>query len=128
MATFIDLADATYPQQIGDRMIDPLQGKSLLPIFRGETRAARDAVLPLRHRSRLAPGTVEAGLRQVGPVGTLQSGRDRTELNDLSAQQPERVAAMAAEWFRMAEHVDRLNPRQLAPVRNTITPLDFRKP
>ena len=34
--TFVELTGATYPQQIGDRAIDPLMGKSLLPIFRGE--------------------------------------------------------------------------------------------
>ena len=40
MATFVDITGAAYPQQIGDRHIDPLQGKSLLPVFpREATRA-----------------------------------------------------------------------------------------
>ena len=34
---------------------------------------------------------------------------------------------MSAEWFRMAEQVDRLKGRALAPVRDEITPLNFRK-
>ena len=34
---------------------------------------------------------------------------------------------MAAQWFRMAEQVDRLSGRHLAPVRDKITPLSFRK-
>ena len=34
---------------------------------------------------------------------------------------------MAAEWFRVAEQVDRLAGRTLAPVRDGITPLSFRK-
>ena len=53
--------------------------------------------------------------------------QDRTELNDLAAEHPERVAAMAGEWFRLARDIDRLKGRQLAPVRNRITPLNFRK-
>ena len=52
---------------------------------------------------------------------------DRTELNDLSAQQPERVTAMEKEWFRMAEHVDRLKGRALAPVGDEVKSLSFRK-
>jgi hypothetical protein len=60
MATFVELTGAIYPKQIGDRRIDPLQGKSLLPIFRGETRQP--------------PGPVEARLSQVGKVGALQPG------------------------------------------------------
>ena len=34
---------------------------------------------------------------------------------------------MAGEWFRLARNVDRLKGRQLAPVRNRKTPLNFRK-
>jgi len=49
------------------------------------------------------------------------------ELNDLSEAHPQRVAAMAAEWFRIAEQVDRLKGGALAPVRDVITPLSFRK-
>jgi len=36
--------------------------------------AVRDAVLPLRHGSRPAPGRLEAGLRQAGEMGTLRFG------------------------------------------------------
>jgi hypothetical protein len=48
-------------------------------------------------------------------------------LNDLAAQQPERVATMAQRWFQMAEDVDRLKGRELASVRDTATPISFRK-
>ena len=34
---------------------------------------------------------------------------------------------MEAEWFRIAEDVDRLKGRALAPVRAETTPLNFRK-
>ena len=48
-------------------------------------------------------------------------------MNNLAAEHPERVAAMAGEWFRLARDVDRLKGRQLSPVRNRITPLNFRR-
>ena len=52
---------------------------------------------------------------------------DRTELNDLSGQRREQVAAMQAEWFKTAEHVDRLKGRALAPVGDSLKRLSFRK-
>ncbi len=128
MATFVDLADADYPKQIGDRKIDPLQGKSLLPILQGETRTP--------HETLYFHFGTDRALRQ-GPwkLVSAKAGRwelynlddDRTELNDLSAQQPKRVAAMAAEWFRLAEEVDRLKGRGLTPVGKNVKSLSFRK-
>lgn len=128
MATFIDLTGATYPRQIGDRRIDPLQGKSLLPIFRGQTRRPHETLY-------FHFGTDRALRQEPWKLVSAKLGRwelynmqeDRTELNDLSKVMPERVASMGKEWFRIAEHVDRLKGRALAPVRDTLTSLSFRK-
>jgi len=128
MATFIDLAGATYPEQIGDRRMDPLQGKSLLPIFRGETRQGHETLYFHFGTDRaLRQGPWKLVSAKLGRWELYNLDADRTELNDLSRQQPERVAAMAAQWFRMAEQVDRLKGRALAPVRDEITSLSFRK-
>ena len=54
-------------------------------------------------------------------------GKDRTEINDLSSEQPERVEAMAKEWFRLAKDVDRLKGRHLNPVKDKLAKLNFRK-
>jgi len=128
MATFIELAGATYPPQIDDRVIDPLQGKSLLPIFRGETRRPHETLYFHFGTDRaLRRGPWKLVSAKLGRWELYHLDEDRTELHDLSQRQPERVATMAAEWFRMAEDVDRLQRRQLAPVRDEITPLRFRK-
>jgi arylsulfatase A-like enzyme len=42
MATFIELSGAKYPKQVGARSIDPLEGKSLLPIIQGKERAGHE--------------------------------------------------------------------------------------
>ena len=128
MATFIELGEATYPRQIGDRMIDPLQGKSLLPVFRGQNRQPHETLYFHFGTDRaLRQGPWKLVSAKLGRWELYNLDEDRTELNDLSQQQPERVAAMAAQWFRIAEHVDRLNRRQLAPAGDEITPLSFRK-
>ena len=128
MATFLDVTKAKYPQRVGERTIDPLMGRSLLPIFAGQTRNP--------HQSLYFHFGTDRALRQ-GPWKLVSAKRgrwelynieqDRTELNDLANEHPERVAAMAGEWFRLARDVDRLKGRQLRPVRNRITPLKFRK-
>jgi arylsulfatase len=128
MATFLELADATYPERIGDRRIDPLVGKSLVPIFRGETRPGHDTLyFHFGNDRALRQGTWKLVSAKLGRWELYDLDADRTELNDLSEKDPRRVAAMADEWFRMAEQVDRLTGRHLAPVRDELTPLSFRK-
>ncbi len=38
MATCVDVGKADYPRKFGGKEIIPLEGKSLAPVFRGETR------------------------------------------------------------------------------------------
>jgi len=128
MATFLDLAGAKYPKKVGSRTIDPLQGKSLLPIFRGETRKPHESLYFHFGTDRaLRQGDWKLVSAKLGRWELYDLASDRTELNDLAAKYPERVKAMATEWFRMAEEVDRLKGRQLAPVKDTLTSLNFRK-
>ncbi len=128
MATFIDLADATYPEQIGERRIDPLEGKSLLPIFCGETRQGHETLYFHFGTDRaLRQGPWKLVSAKLGKWELYNLNEDRTELNDRSEQEPQRVAAMAAKWFQIAEETDRLTGGSLAGVRDGITSLNFRR-
>jgi arylsulfatase len=128
MATFIELTGATYPKEIKDRRMDPLEGKSLLPIFRGETRQPHETLYFHFGTDRaLRQGPWKLVSAKLGKWELYNLDDDRTELNDLSKQIPGRVTAMEKEWFRMAEHVDRLEGRALAPVGDKVKPLSFRK-
>lgn len=128
MATFIDVGNADYPEQIGNRTIDPLQGKSLMPILLGEQREPHDELYFHFSSDRaLRQGDWKLVSAKLGRWELYNMKDDRTELNDLSKVHPERVEQMATEWFRMAEEVDRLKGKQLAPVGTKIKSLDFRK-
>jgi len=128
MATFIELAGAEYPERMGDRKIDPLQGKSLTPIFAGKEREPHETLYFHFGTDRaLRQGDWKLVSAKLGRWELYNLKDDRTELHDLSAQHPERVEAMAEEWFRMAEEVDRLPDKQLKPVANKLKPLSFRK-
>ena len=128
MATFLNVAGAEYPRSIGDRKIDPLQGKSLLPIFKGETRKPHDTLyfhFSTDRALRQGPWKLVSAKR--GRWELYNIDKDRTETNDLASTLKKRVAEMAKEWQRIASEVDRLSANQLKPVSKEITPLNFRK-
>ncbi len=128
MATFVDLGEAKYPKQVGERKIDPLQGKSLAPVFAGKTREPHDTLYFNFGTDRaLRQGDWKLVSAKLGRWELFDLGKDRTETNDLSSKHPERVKAMAKEWFRIAEEVCRQNGRRLAPAGDKLKQLNFRK-
>jgi arylsulfatase A-like enzyme len=128
MATFVDVGGATYPRQVGERKIDPLQGKSLLPIFKGTAREPHETLyfhFGTDRALRQGPWKLVSAKRGRWELYNLLS--DRTETNDLAGKHPQRVAQMAKEWFRLAKDVDRLGERHLLPVTGELKQLNFRK-
>ena len=128
MATFMDLGKAKYPKQVGERKIDPLQGKSLAPIFAGKTRDPHGTLYFNFGTDRaLRQGDWKLVSAKLGRWELFDLGKDRTETNDLSSKHPERVEAMAKEWFRIAEEVCRMQGKRLAPAGDKLKQLNFRK-
>lgn len=128
MATCLDLADASYPQKIAERKIDPLQGKTLLPIFAGQNRQPHESLYFHFSTDRaLRQGDWKLVSAKLGKWELYNLHDDRTETNDLADQHPQRVAEMAAEWFRIAKETERLKGKQLRPVKNSRVQLKFRK-
>ena len=124
MATCRELAGADYPTQIGNRQIDPLQGKSLVPVIRGMQRDGHEQLYFHYGTDRaLRQGDWKLVSAKAGRWELYDLAKDPTELNDLSGDHPERVKKMSTEWFRVAKDVDRLSGRQLKPVTDKITPL-----
>ena len=124
MATFLEIADAKYPKKIGDRVIDPLQGKSLLPILNGKTRKPHDQLYFHFGTDRaLRQGDWKLVAAKGGRWELYNLTADPTELHDLAQKNPERVEQMSAEWFRIAKDVERLPEKQLKPAKAKLTPL-----
>ena len=128
MATFIDVAGAKYPANVGERTIDPLQGRSLTPIFAGRAREPHEQLYFHFGSDRaLRAGPWKVVSAKQGKWELYNLDDDRTELNDLAAKHPDRVQAMSQEWFRLATDVDRLSGRQVQPVRENLSKLGFRR-
>jgi len=116
MATCADLGGATYPKMLGGRPIDPLMGKSLAPIFRGQTREGHDWIYQQFGPNRaLRQGDWKIVSSRSGAWELYNLAADRTELTDLAAKNPDRVKAMAAIW---AEVTTKLGSAQARPVKD----------
>lgn len=147
MATALEAGKASYPEKIGGRRIgvksprgqgqafmkmvdqrtvDPLAGKSLLPIFAGEQRQPHDPLYFHYQKDRaLRSGDWKIASAKLGRWELYDLAEDRTELNDLAAKHPERVREMVAQWHDIAKGKERLPKNQLKPVKNTLTPQKF---
>ncbi|MEE3219784.1 MAG: sulfatase/phosphatase domain-containing protein, partial [Planctomycetota bacterium] len=104
MATFIELAKTEYPVSVNGNEIIPLEGKSIVPILRGQSRQP--------HATLAWEWSGNRAIRQ-GDWKLVWDGRfkkwelynlktDRTETADLAADDTKRVQRMSADWFAWA--------------------------
>lgn len=104
MATFVELAETDYPAKFEGHEIIPLEGKSITPILRGNVRQP--------HASLAWEWSGNRALRQgdwklvwdkkIKLWELYDLKRDRCETIDLADQAPQRVKAMADDWFAWA--------------------------
>jgi arylsulfatase A-like enzyme len=102
VATCLDVAGAEYPAQFNGRSVLPLAGRSLVPVLKGGRRDGHPSLCWATSGSRaIRMGSWKLVSTKDGPWELYDFDNDRTELNDLAKQQPERVEAMAKafdEW------------------------------
>ena len=107
MATCIDLAGATYPAEHNGHAITPLEGKSLAPVFRTGTRDGHEYIGFEHFGEKALIG--RDGWKIVQPAGENKKwelynlNEDRTELHDLAAAHPDKVAEMERQYNAWAE-------------------------
>jgi arylsulfatase A-like enzyme len=105
MPTCAELAGTNYPEQYKGRQIIPVEGKSLVPILRGQTRQGHE-VLYWEWAGNRAVRQGNWKLvwdNQFRRWELYDLAADRTETNDLAGQQPDRVRQMSEKWQAWAE-------------------------
>ncbi|QDT28076.1 Arylsulfatase [Gimesia panareensis] len=105
MATFLDVAQTEYPTEFKGRHPLPLEGKSLLPVFRGEQRTAHPRLcwdLPRHQAIREGNWKAIRSRKQPARWQLFDLQRDGTETTDVADQHPELVKSMSQNfdaWF-----------------------------
>jgi arylsulfatase A-like enzyme len=99
--TCLAVAGATYPAEFKGRQVQPLAGRSLLPVLQGKPLEGHPSLCWEISGSRaVREGRWKLVAAKNGPWELYDLEADRTELNNLAAAQPERVQAMAAIFER----------------------------
>lgn len=117
MATIVDISGANYPENYNGEPIVPLEGKNLMNVFVNDKPIDRDAIY-FEHQGARAIRTENWKLvsRNYGYIrideipleewALYDMDKDRTEINDLADQYPEKVKEMAEQWQVWAERTN----------------------
>jgi arylsulfatase len=104
MRTFIDLAGAEYPETYNGKPIQPTTGISLVPSFSSLKTPGHEALFNEHFGARYA----RQGAWKLVSVSNDSTWHlynlavDRTETNDLAAQQPDKVRQLDSLWRQWA--------------------------
>lgn len=122
MATVIDVAGTEYPKSWPEIELEPLQGRSLIPIFKGETRQPHDEIYQQFSTNRaIRAGKWKLVSHRRGAWELYDMEADRTEMHDMASRKPELVAELSARWHALAE-LDHLSGQNAAPVTDAAPP------
>jgi arylsulfatase len=106
MATILDLSNAEYPESINQIQIKPLEGKSLLPILKGEKRIGHETLF-WEHLGNKAIRMGDWKLVSVadGKWELYNFREDRTELNDLSDDYPQIKTELISKYNKWSKRI-----------------------
>ncbi len=106
MATCVDLSGAAYPAERNGQTIQPMEGVSLAPVFRGEP--VRERAIYWEHEGNRAVRKGKWKLVSKHPGGweLYDINADRTEMHDLATENPDKVEELKALWEAWSQRCD----------------------
>lgn len=125
MATIVDVTGVSYPTQYNSRVVLPLEGQSLAPLFAGTDGTPR--ALGFEHEGNRAwlsgnwklvtkNFTSYGGSPVANALELYDLSTDPTELTNLANAQPALLAQMVTNWNTWATHVGVPSTRLISPV------------
>lgn len=110
LPTFLDMANAKFPDKHPefDEQTIPLDGKTLLPVFKGEQRKPHDNLFWHWSTNRaVREGDWKLAWDKHAKTWELYDlVADRTEAHDLASKHPELVASLIKKWEAWAKMTD----------------------
>jgi len=100
MATFIEVAGATYPQEYNGHQILPLEGQSFVSIFKGEHDKGHKTLFNEHEGSKYVRQDAWKLVMAKGDKTwhLYNMASDPTELNDMAMKHPDKVKLLADMW------------------------------
>jgi arylsulfatase len=135
MATLLDVTGTPYPATWKGQPIEPLEGHSLLPALQQEVPERPPMFWEHEGNAAVRIGKWKLVRKYPDPWELYDMEKDRTELNDVAAQHPERVNDMLAQyeaWARRCGVIPRERIDELLREQNVGTAFwereDFKAP
>ena len=117
LATCLDVSGGTYPDEIQGRTSQPIQGRSLAPLFKGQQREPHEFLyFQFSNNRAIRKGDWKAVSARGGRWELFNFGQDRSELNDLASQHPKRAERLQKLWHEVAETIDESPKKHRKPV------------
>ncbi|MCY2976867.1 MAG: arylsulfatase [Planctomycetota bacterium] len=106
MSTCIGLSGAKYPTEFSGESIQPTEGVNLASAFNGKPLNRSQPIFWEHEGNRaIRDGAWKLVSKHPGGWELYNISSDRTEMQDLSQQHPERVQAMTAQWEAWSNRV-----------------------
>lgn len=121
MATCVDVAGARFPQNYDGHAIQPMEGKSLVPVLDGSDLGDRTLYWEHEGHRAIREGKWKLVALHDQTWELYDMSLDRTELNDLAPDYPALVDTMARKWERWAKRVHVLPPDEVQQRRKEVS-------
>jgi arylsulfatase len=108
LPTCLELAGAPYPETSGGHKLTPLDGRSLVAVLKGKSRAGHEKLFfeHVEGRAvRAGDWKLVAYSRTPKKWELYNLAKDQTETRDLADQYPDRVEVIKADWNAWAKRV-----------------------
>jgi arylsulfatase A-like enzyme len=103
MPTVLELAGGSYPQEREGRKVLPLEGVSLVPVFRGDRLAPRRIFMEHEGNRAVREGRWKLVALKDKPWELYDLDVDPTEMNNLAAENTALVARLTKAWEDWAD-------------------------
>jgi len=106
MPTCVELAKIRYPASLGGYKLTPPAGRSLVPIFRGQTRQIGQLFWEHEGNRAVRSGKWKLVSKYPGPWELYDMETDRTEMNNLAEKFPVMVEGLSSAYENWAKQAN----------------------